>query len=63
MCVDDANPREIIGYYTLTVCEVETTGLPPKFAKRLPHRIPGVRLGLLAVDRRHQRAGHVNTSS
>ena len=56
--IDDANPHEIIGFYTLTVCEVETAETPAKFAKRLPRRIPGARLGRLAVDRRHQRAGH-----
>ena len=31
--------------------------MPPAFAKRYPSRVPCVRLGRLAVDRRHQGRG------
>jgi ribosomal protein S18 acetylase RimI-like enzyme len=50
----DAAPTQIRGYYALTLAELEGRHLPPAWRKRLPRRIPGVRLGRLAVDARHQ---------
>lgn len=48
-------PRVICGYYALTLTEVDTGALPETQRKRLPRRIPGVRLGRLAVATQHQK--------
>ncbi len=50
-------PHRILGFYALTACEVLTEELPADLAKRLPRRIPGIRLGRLAVDRSVQGQG------
>jgi len=39
------------------LAELESRHLPDAWRKRLPRRIPGVRLGRLAVDRRFQGKG------
>lgn len=50
-------PTRVLAYYALTVCEVVTQDLPENGARRLPNKIPGVRLGRLAVDRSMQGQG------
>ena len=50
-------PSRILGFYALTVCEVVADELPEDLAKRLPRRVPGIRLGRLAVDRSVQGLG------
>jgi len=50
-------PDRILGYYALTLAELENRHLPEAWRKKLPRRIPGVRLGRLAVDRRCQGKG------
>jgi len=50
-------PSRVLGYYALTACEVLTEELPPDLAKKLPRKIPGIRLGRLAVDRAVQGQG------
>lgn len=47
----------ICGYYALTLAELENRHLPEAWRKKLPRRIPGVRLGRLAVDRQYQGKG------
>ena len=47
----------ICGYYALTLAELENRHLPEAWRKKMPRRIPGVRLGRLAVDRQYQRKG------
>ena len=47
----------ICGYYALTLAELENRHLPAASRKKLPRRVPGVRLGRLAVDRRFQGKG------
>ncbi|TAK84856.1 MAG: GNAT family N-acetyltransferase [Betaproteobacteria bacterium] len=44
-------PSRILGYYALTACEVIAEDLPEDLARKLPRRVPGIRLGRLAVDR------------
>ncbi|MDP1956752.1 MAG: GNAT family N-acetyltransferase, partial [Rhodocyclaceae bacterium] len=44
-------PARICGYYALTLAEIENRHLPEDWRKKLPRRIPGVRLGRLAVDK------------
>lgn len=50
-------PSRICGYYALTLSELEGRHLPEIWRKKLPQRIPGVRLGRLAVDARHHGKG------
>ena len=57
VAVLDGAPQTICAYYALTLAELDSQYLPPAWRKKLPHRIPGVRLGRLAVDRQYQRKG------
>lgn len=50
-------PTLVCGYYALTLAELENRHLPKAWRKKLPRRIPGVRLGRLAVDRQYQGKG------
>jgi GNAT superfamily N-acetyltransferase len=55
---DAVAPRPVLGFFTLGICELLAEDLPPAFAKRYPQRVPCVRLGRLAVDRRQQGRGY-----
>jgi ribosomal protein S18 acetylase RimI-like enzyme len=50
-------PQYIIGFFTLTICEVRSEKLPSDFAKKYPTQVPGVKLARLAVERQCQRQG------
>jgi len=50
-------PDRIYGYYALTLAELENRHLPEARRKKLPRRIPGVRLGRLAVHKQYQGKG------
>lgn len=50
-----AGDAKILGYFTLTLCEIRAARLPAAYARKYPsHGLPAVRLGRLAVSRRHQ---------
>jgi ribosomal protein S18 acetylase RimI-like enzyme len=49
--------ERIIGFFTLTICEIKSEKLPSSFAKKYPSQVPGVKLARLAVDRQWQRQG------
>jgi ribosomal protein S18 acetylase RimI-like enzyme len=49
--------QDIIGFFTLTICEISTEKLPSTLAKKYPSQVPGVKLARLAVDKRWQRQG------
>ena len=53
----DNAPAHPCAYYALTLAELEHRHLPQAWRKKLPRRIPAVRLGRLAVDRAYQRKG------
>ncbi len=55
--VDDAEPGTVLGFMTLTLCEIIPSALPPKFSKKYAHRVFGVKLARLAVSRTRQRQG------
>ena len=55
--VDSEQPSVIIGFFTLTLCEVQVSCLPPRWAKKYPAIVPGVKLARLAVSNEHQRQG------
>jgi ribosomal protein S18 acetylase RimI-like enzyme len=53
------NPSIILGYFTLTLCEVKTEHLPALYAGKFPeHGLPAVRLARLAVDTRFRSCGY-----
>lgn len=57
VAVREIEPTRICGYYALILAELENRHLPDAWRKKLPRRIPGVRLGRLAVDRQYQGKG------
>jgi GNAT superfamily N-acetyltransferase len=57
VAVREAEPTRICAFYALTLAELETRHLPDKWCKKYPRRIPGIRLGRLAVDCRFQNRG------
>lgn len=54
---DSEQPETILGFFTLSLCEVRAERLPPKLAKKYPSTVPGVRLARLAVAKTWQRQG------
>lgn len=49
-CAVDADaPKQILGYYSLTVAEIDTDKLPKDVARKLPRRVPLVLIGRLAT--------------
>ncbi|MBI5655535.1 MAG: GNAT family N-acetyltransferase [Geobacter sp.] len=51
----DQNSPAIMGFFTLTLCEVVAVKLPAAYAKKYPqHGLPAVRLARLAVSLKHQ---------
>ena len=49
-------PSTIIGYFTLTLCEVRAESLPSAYAKKYPqHGLPAVRLARLAIAQKYQK--------
>ena len=57
VAIADDDPSRILGFYALTACEVVSQDLTGDLARRLPWKVPGIRLGRLAVDRSAQGKG------
>ena len=57
VAIREEAPDRICAYYALTLAELESRHLPAAWRKKLPRRIPGVRLGRLAVDKAFQGKG------
>ena len=55
--MDDQNPSKILGFYTLTSCEILVERLPRKYAKKYPVRAPAAKLARLAVAKHIQKKG------
>ena len=57
--VDEAatEPKPIVGYFTLNICQLRAEQLPAEVARRLPREVAGVKLGRLAVSKTRQRQG------
>jgi GNAT superfamily N-acetyltransferase len=53
----EENSTQVCGYYALTLAELDSQHLPQAWRKKMPRRIPGVRLGRLAVNARYQGKG------
>lgn len=50
-------PKPILGFFSLNLCEIESESLSAEQAKRLPRNVAGVRLGRLAVAKSLQGQG------
>ena len=57
VAINESAPDQIYGYYALTLSELDSHHLPETRRKKLPRRIPGVRLGRLAVHKNYQGKG------
>ena len=58
--VNNDNPKTILGFYTLSICEIESDYLPREIAKKYPDQVPAVKLARLAVSIKHQQKGYGN---
>ena len=54
---DAAEPKPILGFFSLNLCQLKAASLPAEEAKKLPREVAGLRLGRLAVARNYQRQG------
>jgi len=50
-------PKPILGFLSLNICQIKSESLSPGEAKKLPRDVSGIRLGRLAVAKAHQRQG------
>jgi len=51
--IDDANPKRILGFYTIALASVDYGVVPTAMTRGLAqHEVPGFRLARLATDRR-----------
>ena len=53
-----AAPKPVLGFFTISLCQVLGQQVPVKWAKKLPEQIPAMRLGRLAIARTQQGAGY-----
>ena len=51
-------PKPVLGFFTISLCQVLAEQVPAKWARRLPDQIPAMRLGRLAVAKAQQGAGY-----
>lgn len=54
---DAPDPKAILGFFSLNICQIKSEALPTAEAKRLPRDVAGIRLGRLAVAKTLQRRG------
>jgi GNAT superfamily N-acetyltransferase len=54
---DAPQPKPILGFFSLNLCQITSEALSPEEAKRLPRNVSGVRLGRLAVAKHLQGQG------
>lgn len=59
---EDLRPAHIIGFYTLSNCQIARSDISPEQARKLPHHpIPAILLARLGVSREEQKQGHGET--
>lgn len=56
-----AAPKPVLGFFTISLCQVLGQQVPAKWARKLPEQIPAMRLGRLAVAQTQQGAGYGRT--
>ena len=52
-----SEPKPILGFFSLNLCQVKSETLSAEEAKKLPRDVSGIRLGRLAVAKEFQRQG------
>ena len=52
-----SEPKPILGFFTLSLCQIQSQALPPNEARKMPRNVSGVRLGRLAIARGLQGQG------
>jgi ribosomal protein S18 acetylase RimI-like enzyme len=52
-----SEPKPILGFFSLNLCQIKSESLAPEESKKLPRDVSGIRLGRLAVAREYQRQG------
>jgi ribosomal protein S18 acetylase RimI-like enzyme len=52
-----SDPKPIVGFFSLNLCQIKSESLSPPEAKKLPRDVSGIRLGRLAVAKTYQRQG------
>ncbi len=52
-----AEPKQILGFFSLNLCQIKSDTLSAEEARRLPRDVSGIRLGRLAVAKGLQRQG------
>jgi len=52
-----SEPKPILGFFSLNLCQLKSESLSAEEAKKLPRDVSGIRLGRLAVAREYQRQG------
>jgi ribosomal protein S18 acetylase RimI-like enzyme len=52
-----SDPKPIVGFFSLNLCQIKSESLSPPEAKKLPRDVSGIRLGRLAVAKAYQRQG------
>ena len=58
VAVNESSPFEVIGFFTLTLGEIDYALLPKVFVKNLPiHNLPVIKLARLAITKSHQGCG------
>ena len=58
VAVSEENPKKILGYYSVSMAQVDFEDLPADLAKSIPrYPVPAMRIGRLAVDRAAQGTG------
>jgi GNAT superfamily N-acetyltransferase len=50
-------PKAILGFFSLTICQLKSEGLSAELARRFPRDVSGVRLARLAVAKDRQQQG------
>lgn len=54
---DASDPKPILGFFSLNLCQIKSESLSPEEARKLPRDVSGVRLGRLAVAKDCRRQG------
>jgi ribosomal protein S18 acetylase RimI-like enzyme len=54
---DASEPKPILGFFSLNICQIKPGTLAAEEAKKLPRDVSGIRLGRLAVAKTCQRQG------
>jgi len=52
-----SSPKAVLGFFTISLCQVLGHEVPAKWAKKLPEQIPAMKLGRLAVTRHEHGSG------